>query len=77
MVCKSFWLFDYIWWYRIPGSCSITGDLHYGIRNKIKCLLGMNYKVVHEPRIVSTTTRNRVTDHFNPALSWDSLVLDI
>ena len=31
--------------------------LHYGIRNKIKCLLGMNYKVVHEPRIVSTTTR--------------------
>lgn len=31
--------------------------LHYGIRNKIKCLLGMNYKVIHEPRIVSTTTR--------------------
>lgn len=31
--------------------------LHYGIRNKIKCMLGMNYKVVHEPRIVSTTTR--------------------
>lgn len=31
--------------------------LHYGIRNKIKCILGMNYKVVHEPRIVSTTTR--------------------
>lgn len=31
--------------------------LHYGIRNKIKCILGMNYKVVHEPRIVGTTTR--------------------
>ena len=31
--------------------------LHYGIRNKIKCILGMNYKVVHELRIVGTTTR--------------------
>ena len=31
--------------------------LHYGIRNQIKCMLGLNYKVVHEPRIVSTTTR--------------------
>lgn len=31
--------------------------LHYGIRNKIKYMLGMNYKVVHEPRIVGTTTR--------------------
>ena len=31
--------------------------LHYGIRNRVKCMLGMGYKVVHEPRIVSTTTR--------------------
>lgn len=31
--------------------------LHYGIRNRVKCMLGMRYKVVHEPRIVSTTTR--------------------
>lgn len=31
--------------------------LHYGIKNKIKSILGMRYEVVHQPRIVSTTTR--------------------
>ncbi|RHR78415.1 TrkH family potassium uptake protein [Odoribacter sp. AF15-53] len=30
---------------------------HYWIRNNIKCLLGLRYKVEHQPRIVSTTTR--------------------
>ena len=30
---------------------------HYWIRNNIKCLFGLRYKVEHQPRIVSTTTR--------------------
>lgn len=31
--------------------------LHYTIKNNVKYLFGLKYKVVHEPRIVSTTTR--------------------